>query len=217
MSTTQASKPISVSAADPEVRGLAGMHPLHAARLAAFAQGAYRACNGRKYLIIVRGSDPLSLPHQGRPNHHPKPVTVKAKVGETGRGRRKVDGRQYISDYDLQGVYERRHDGGYMRVFISNLKKDRDDAGDPRPWVGAFDPAQNVFLRALNEVVCPGLGLFQHGANDDYLKGGEMLLAPDEDAVFLAFEPDGGILFLPDRAALKAFYASRGINWAYRV
>ena len=214
---TDTVEPRSVGANDPEVRE-AGMNPLHAARLSAFAQGAYRACGGRKLLIIVRGSDPLSLAHQGRENHFPKPPTIEAKIGVTGRGRRKIDGRHYISDYDLQGVYELRHDGGYMRLYVSNLKKgDKTDASDPRMHVGDFKVGDNLFLKTLNDVVCPGLNLFQHGPNDDYMKAGVMGRTPGEDEVFLAFKPEGGILLIKGRSALRRLYSSHGISWNYRA
>ncbi len=224
MTSPTDTKPRAIDANDPAVKSALGMNPQHLARLNAFAQGAYPICGGRGLLIVVRGSNPVSLRHQGRRNHFPKPAGLDEKSGETGRV--KQNGRQFYSDYDLQGVYERRHDGSYQRLFVGTkmskewvaerTEKLGRPPGDPFGGRHAADPHRNVFLHKLNQTVCPNLDLFQHGSNDDFLgPGGRGRRKPEPDEVFLAVEPDGGTWLIPSPEALRKFYAARGVSWNY--
>jgi hypothetical protein len=194
---------------DPRVGSQAGIASQHAGRLCAFAQGQYRK---RSLLILVRGANPESLQFQGRPSFFPKPVSVKDKTGE--RGRVKRPGVRYYSDYDLQGVYERRHTGDYQRFFVSNPPKGAGATSAPDPL------AASNFLNCLNAYVCPGLNLFQHGPNDDYFHLGPTgPVANNElrdDETFLVFEPTGRMYLLPSTKTLQDYYESRALAWKYR-
>jgi hypothetical protein len=195
---------------DPKVPSVAGMTTRHAGQLCAFVQGMYRK---RKLLVIVRGANAASLLHHGRPNHFPKPVLppdpAKDPLRKSGaRGRFKEAGKQYFSDYDLQGVYEQRHTGDFVRFFVSS---------------GGTDfrgPEANPFLAALNSFVCPESWMFQHGPNDDYFAAGrtrpEPGREPREDEVYLVFEPSGMMYLVPDTRTLQEYYRARRLSWRYR-
>jgi hypothetical protein len=203
-------KPLEIFPTDPNIPSVAGMTTRHASRLCAFVQGMYRQ---RRLLVIVRGANPASLQHHGRRNHFAKPVPpphvpegAPRKSGE--RGRFKEDGKQYFSDYDLQGVYERRHTGDFVRFHVSSGQGDRSP------------PEANPFLAAINNFVCPGEWMFQHGPNDDYFTAGPVGPVPgrepEEGEAYLVFEPSGMMYLLRDTRTLQEYYRSRRLSWRYR-
>jgi hypothetical protein len=159
------------------IRTIIGMQPEHAVRLLDFANGAFR---GRRLILMVRASNPLSLQYHGLPNHVPKPPTFKPKIGESGRTPMEAPAQgYYISDYDLHGVYEHRgvhtmstgqQFDAYSRFYVNNHV---DVKSVQIGSATAGRPDVNPFLKALNAHVCPGpQAFFQHGADDDYRAGG---------------------------------------------
>ncbi len=159
------------------IRTIIGMQPDHAVRLLDFANGTFR---GRRLIIVVRASNPLSLQYHGLPDHVPKPPTFKDKIGESGRSPMpSPSAGYYISDYDLHGVYEHRgmhtmangHQfDAYSRLYVNNHVAAGSVQIGSAP---AGRPDVNPFLKALNAHVCPGpQAFFQHGADDDYRAGG---------------------------------------------
>jgi len=187
-----------------------GIQQRHAERLLRFCQGAYHA---RQLIIIVRASNPASAQYHGVAGHEPKPYGIEAKTGPSGRVRVDSDGPYYFSDYDLQGAYELRHMGDYLRLYIGNYQ--------PKKNIGHasnVSPTQNAFLADLNKSVCSYFGdppMFQHGTQDDYRTAGRPAAAIKNDG-FVAFEHTGDVYLLPDLAALRDYYNSRpGLTWIY--
>ncbi len=194
-----------VSPNDNRVSSQAGMQKQDALQVREFCKGVYR---GKDLMIIIRGSKPTSLQHHYQADMSPKPITVKTKIPYEA-GVLEEDGHRYISDYDLQGVYELRDNGAYYRLYVGN-------GAHARPT----GPMENPFLRCINEFVRPGsttnTAFFQHGPNDDYLDCGR----PKNDGignVFLAFVPDGDLFLIPDRTTLKEFYHRQRISWNYAM
>jgi hypothetical protein len=213
-----------ISPDDPRIETVGGMKRYHAGRLCWFCQGVYK---GKPLLMIVRGSNPASLQFQGRANHFPKSADVNSPSGE--RGRVKIDGAQFYSDYDLMGVYEKR-DEAYYRLYIANtahikaIEPDHRTATQKAVMENVTSlPNTNPFLQLLNSSVEPRnpVGderacLFQHGSNDDYMLAGRMKNDSDKIGdVFLAFCPDGKAYLLPDQSALRAFYERYRISYNY--
>ena len=171
-----------VSLRDPRIETIIGMELVHAKRTLAFCKGHYRQ---RELLIIVRKSNPLSLRYHGVPNYFPKPVTIKAKISKTTGWSYAVDdddkeipGPRFISDYDLHGVYERRHTGNYDRLYVSNYIDYTSKTTGTVTRIGSLTQASipnNPFLRELNGYVCSagrGRNMFQHGTEDDFRVAG---------------------------------------------
>ncbi len=217
-------------AADVALAAECGMEPRHAKKLTLFVQGEYRR---KPLLIIVRASNPAGLQHHGRiaEGYFPKPGWVDQKTGPSGDAA--VGGRHYYSDYDLQGVWERR-DQTYYRLFsgscvdpevhaskIADLKaREPGLAGQFTEPIGNLAPAAFDFLRELNLFVCEttnvGMWMFQHGANDGFLWNGRPVLDVKADDAFLVFEPSGTMHRTQGRAQLKAYYRNHKLSWAYR-
>ena len=105
------------NAQDVRIQSLCGMQRRHAEAILSFCQGAYRA---RSLIIVVRAGNPESLTLQGVEGHEPKPFSVKEKTRRSGRVRVTKDGPFFYSDYDLQGAYELRHTGDYVRFYVGN-------------------------------------------------------------------------------------------------
>jgi hypothetical protein len=193
----------------PYIRDIAGMQNYHATRLQQFTNRIYK---NRLLLIIVRGSKPMSLAHHGRYNTGAKPHYVKEKV-DPASGLAVTAKGIYFSDYDLQGVYEQRHMGDFVRLYIDN---------STTYTMGAefksenYRPDQEVpFLTMINQFVCGGHNrMFMHGPNDDYVKAGRPQ-NPNIGNVFLAFEPSGIITLLSNQTELKEFYHSKRISFNY--
>lgn len=189
---------------DTRVLTEGGMSPWHAWRMVDFASGGYMR---KKLLIIVRKSKPTSRRYDYQPDVAYKPSTMKAKTPY--HGVIEHDGKRYLSDYDLQGVYEQRHDGAYSRIYICN---------------GKHAPVRSLneipFLRAINhhlrpEVTTVEKAMFQHGPNDDYIDAGRVL-NPDIGEVFLVFRSGStNVLLIPNRKLLKELYHGLGICWRY--
>ena len=193
----------------PYIRNIAGIENYHATRLRLFTNRIYK---NRLLLIIVRGSKPSSLPHHGSKNMIAKPHYVKEKVDPVSV-LAVTDKGIYFSDYDLQGVYEQRHMGDFVRLYIDN---------STTYTMGTdfktenYRPDQEVpFLALINQFVCGDrTRMFKHGPNDDYLQAGRPLNTGIGD-VFLAFEPTGIITLLSNQTELEAFYHSKRISFNY--
>lgn len=194
-----------ISSNDSQVETVGGMKKRDASRILAFCQGVY---GGKQLMIIVRGSKPTSLRHHFGPDVSPKPMSVKDKIPYES-GVLETDEGRFISDYDLQGVYELRDNGAYYRLYVGN-------GAHARPQ----GPLENPFLGALNRFVHPTASaqqaFFQHGPNDDYLDCGRPLNTGIGD-VFLAFLPNGDLYLLPERGILKEFYHQERISWNYQL
>lgn len=201
---------------DQSIRKVAGMTTYHATRLTLFVNRAYK---NKSLLIIVRGSNPASLPHQKNSNMGPKPYTVSTKIDDSGTV--VTDKGVFYSDYDLMGVYEQRHMGDFVRLYTdnsSNYAKDRKNKDGKLIEFNRnnFNPDEEVdFLVQLNRFVCAdGARMFQHGANDDWLEVGRPKKTDIGD-VFLAFEPTGYILLIRNQEELKAYYREKRISFNY--
>jgi len=105
------------NAQDVRIETLCGIRRRHAEGILSFCQGTYRA---RQLIIVVRAANPESLKLQGVKGHEPKPHGVDEKTRRSGRVQVTPGGPFFYSDYDLQGVYERRHTGDYSRLYVGN-------------------------------------------------------------------------------------------------
>lgn len=190
------------------VAKLAGMDEDHLAALQERAKA-----NGE--VIIVRDTNPMSLCHHDDPDAIPKPVTVKEKTDpDTGlvtRDRnpdgpppdgwhydddgvlRNDKGQAAYGDHDLQGVYQKDDDG--------NMK--------PAP---TNDPAWRDQLN--ND--CGDPPMYQHGANDDYVKDGKPGRVPGDNESFTAIDENGRASKVgPPLSELRDYYDQKGIPWPY--
>lgn len=171
-----------------------GMRPDHLANLADYAKRS-------KQLIISRGSKKAALDHHGNPNLGPKPVTVSQKTAENGLTP-PIDGKQYYSDYDLMSVHKQ-----------TEIKP------DGSPHYSPVDTNDAGFIKQVNDEVTPDQAMFQHGANDDYIKGahpdGKPIMGnTDIGDEFIVAKPDGSVQVL-NQQELKSFYKENGLEWNY--
>lgn len=110
-----------------------------------------------------------------------------------------LNGRLFVSDYDLMSVWKQSH-GGWQKIFIS-----ASGGRDQGPY-----PAEGMnFLRETNRSL---VSKFQHGCQDDWqsahnrgVKGGDR---------FAAFAR-GQAIFLASPHACEAFYLSERLIWVY--
>lgn len=228
-----------VSLNDPRIETIIGMELVHAQRTLAFCKGLYRR---RELLIIVRKSNPLSLQYHGVPNYFPKPVTIKAKISKTtgwsyamDKNGREVPGPQFISDYDLHGVYERRHTGNYDRLYVSNYIDYESEVTGAITRVGSLTQSlipNNPFLRELNGYVCSagrGRNMFQHGTEDDFRvagRSGHRIFDSDSaldergalaDPHIIFDHSHNNYVFIVSPSQLQAYYRSKKLSFLWPV
>ena len=198
-----------------------GIQKIHAHRLVSFCKGEFKA---RELIIIIRASNPDGIKFHGRKDHLPKPAGVKAKTS-TGGGRVwKYDknrafvreahekGTWYFSDYDLNGVWERRHMGNYERLYVGNWNPEAKKAIGARP-----NPGTDRFLRSINDYVCRIFGspdMFQHGSEHDWRTNGRPTNPLPDDA-FAAFEHTGKVFLMDSAWELEDYYRSRKLAWIF--
>lgn len=150
-------------------------------------------CRDERKLLIFRapggsGREVRALGLEIRP----KPATMKQKT----HGRWIVqDGHFYTSDWDLLSAWQRTG-GGYSRYALA-----------------AETRQTEAFLQRVNRHL---LFPLQHGANDDYLDAQGQPKNPDIGHRFLAIDETGRIERCETLAAMKAYYATRGLSpWLY--
>lgn len=206
---------ISTNAQDPRVQALCGIRRRHAERILAFTQGMFRQ---KSLIVVIRAANPESLRWHGAANHQPKPYGVETKTRRSGRVSVGDDGKFYFSDYDLFGVYEQRHTGDYVRLYVGNYQPNQEQ---PSAGIGSaivVNTLLNPFLNEINKYVCRTFGdrdMFQHGSEDDYRLAGRPKLAL-KDTNFAAFDHTGDVTIMTDLAALKGYYHSRpGLAWVW--
>jgi RHS repeat-associated protein len=191
----------------------AGMDPNHVKNL------QQRASKGER--IVVRNSNPASLPWQKQPydgkpcvakpvdcklkTAHPDDVNAGLVTKKANPGEPEPPGYKY----DKDGVLCKEPDGNAVHgdYDLQNVTKDgkKVDTNDPN------------YQKVLNDEVCPEHPQFQHGAQDDYIKDGKPGRYPEPGEKYTVFEPDGTAREINSPEALKDYYGQQKppIPWPY--
>jgi hypothetical protein len=178
--------------------------------------GAFRRFTAAQGLLIVVRCPKVSA----RAFHGvvpPKMMAVKTGSGADGIARasfksKLVDGttivkeREYVSDYDLMSVWERRP-GGLTKIFVSPI--DKPPPVDPKElWRGKFSPRAHAIVIGLNKVL---VSRIQHGCQDDWNSvNNRGVKADDHFTAFFHGHPH----YLSSPAATASFY---GLHHLYFV
>jgi RHS repeat-associated protein len=206
----------------------AGMEKNHLENLSKRSQ-----TNGE--IIIVRGSNPASLPHHGKPGHVPKGVDCKLKTAkppdphaglvkkpnpmspDDAKHVKELEGKGWKFDED--GV---AHDPNGNKVYGDHDLQGayhKDEFGGTTSKVNTNDPN---YQNGLNDDVCPENPMFQHGANDNFKKPDpdnpgktKMGRTPEPDENYVVTKPDGSVTEINGTDELKKFYDEEGIPWPY--
>lgn len=135
-----------VSDQDIHFSRLSGMHPVDIDILCDFTRDE---C----LLVIIRC--PKRAARHFHEKHEPKPEKVKKK-SNPNTGLVTVDGKTYVSDYDLMSVWRLVSPGKYEKIVVQS-----NSATDPL----AFSAEAKVLVTKLDWRM---KSAFQHGAQDDY-------------------------------------------------
>lgn len=186
-----------VSDSDIHFSRLTGIAPADIDRLKDFSYA-------EGLLVVIRCPKRPARYHHGKVQ--PKGITIKAK-SDDDTGLASVNGRAYVSDYDLMCIYRSFGPDGYEKIDISGV--------DPTRPRSRLSPEATALLRKANAVL---KSRFQHGGQDDYaspknpgVSVGTPEKRPDR---FAAFEM-GEIKYFPNPALMKRFYEKHALDWPY--
>lgn len=186
-------------------------------------------------IIVVRGTNPQSLQHHGKPNHISKPVDCKFKT-DKGDGLVKKP-PDPMSPGDAKHMKELEEKGwkvgenGDMlappnppgqKVYgdhdLQGVYQKDAVSGEVYP-VNTNDPN---YRKGLNEDVCPENQMFNHGANDNYKVADpdnpgqqKMGRTPGADEQYVVTKPDGSVTQVNGTDELQQVYKEEGIPWPY--
>lgn len=186
-------------------------------------------------IIIVRASNPASMPHHGKPGHVPKGVDCKLKTAKppdphAGLVKKpdpmSPDDAKHVKEledkgwkFDDDGV---AHDPNGNKVYGDHDLQGayhKDEFSGTTSKVNTNDPN---YQKGLNDDVCPENPMFQHGANDNFKKPDpnnpgktKMGRTPEPDEKYVVTKPDGSVTEINGTDELKKFYDEEGIPWPY--
>lgn len=192
-------------------------------------------------IIVVRNTNPNSLPHHGQPGHVSKPVDCKFKT-DKGDGLVKKPkepmspGDQKHFD-ELTGTppegkgWSTDKDGNMLDPDGNKVYGDHDLQGVYQPtthtdeFSGAthqgthqVDTNDPNYRNDLNNDVCPENQMFNHGANDNYRDPSDpskMGRTPGADESYTVTKPDGSVTQINGTDELKKFYGENNMPWPY--
>lgn len=200
----------------------AGMQPKHVRRFANIARAEQQT-------IIVRTSNPGSLPYHGKSGYRPKPPDVKqlktAKGGPNDglivRPERPTQA-QSAEIAKLEEAGWKFDDAGVLRDPQGKaIHGDYDLQGVYKHTPGGggnqVDTNTDDFQRSINRQVDSKLKMVQHGANDDFKRSDpdRMGRQPGADESFLVIEPSGETRIVNSAAELQRYYEQHGFPWPY--
>jgi RHS repeat-associated protein len=192
-------------------------------------------------IIIVRNTNPQSLPHHGTPGHVSKPVDCKFKT-DKGDGLVKKP-KEPMSPGDQKHFDELTGkppegkgwgtdaDGNMLDPNGNKVYGDHDLQGvyEPTTHTDEFSGATHQgthqvdtndpnYRNGLNDDVCPENQMFNHGANDNYRDPSDpskMGRTPGADESYTVTKPDGSVTQVNGTDELKKVYGENNIPWPY--
>jgi RHS repeat-associated protein len=191
-------------------------------------------------IIVVRNTNPNSLPHHGKPGHISKPVDCKFKTDPNdglvkkpkdpmSPGDQKhydeLQKKGWTTDADGNMIAPPPPEGGnkvygdhdLQGVYEPTTHKD-EFSGDTHQGTHQVDTNDPAYREGLNNDVCPENQMFNHGANDNYRDPNDpskMGRTPGADESYTVTKPDGSVTQVNGTDELKKFYNENNMPWPY--
>ena len=187
-------------------------------------------------IIVVRATNPNSLPYHGKPGYVSKPVDCKFKTDkgdglvkkpkdpmspEDAEHFKKLEEKGWTTDKDGNMLDPNKNkvygDHDMQGVYEPTTHKDP-FSGETHQGTHKVDTNDPAFQKGMNDDVCPENKMFNHGANDNYMDPKDptkMGRTPGADESYIVTKPDGSVTQVNGTDELKNFYGENNIPWPY--